>query len=128
LPSDETDGLGIFDRFADWVGHQVARAPFFAFCVILVVIWAPSILVLHDVSVWQLIINTATTILTFLLVSLFANTQARADRASQTKLNALARGLAAFFTTMSEELGAPRLADHARELREAVGLEDHTSS
>jgi hypothetical protein len=128
LPSDETDGLGVFDRFAGGVAHQVAQAPFFAFCVILIVVWFPTLPFWGDINTWQIVINTVTSCITFLLVALLQNSTARADRANQVKLNAVAGGLAAFFATMSEELGAPRLADHARELREAVGLEDHTSS
>ena len=44
---------------------------------LLVVIWAPSILLIHSISTWQLIINTLTTIITFLLVALLQNTQER---------------------------------------------------
>jgi len=61
-------------------------------CVLLVVMWAPSYLLLPDVDTWQLIINTVTTIVTFLLVALLQNTQKRADEAIQHKLNTIANG------------------------------------
>ena len=46
-----------------------------------------------SVDTWQVVINTVTTIITFLLVALLQNTQSRADQAVQQKLNALADGL-----------------------------------
>jgi low affinity Fe/Cu permease len=52
-------------------------------CVLLVVMWAPSYFLLPDVDTWQLIIDTVTTIVTFLLVALLQNTQKRADEAIQ---------------------------------------------
>lgn len=128
LPSDESDDLSIFDRFAGWTSTQVARAPFFAFAVILVLVWAPTILFIKDVDTWQLIINTTTTIGTWLLVSLLQNTTARADKSTQTKLNAVADGLSDLLVTFATQLDMPGLADDADELRQAVGLEDRMSS
>jgi len=49
----------------------------------------PSFLLLPDVDTWQLIINTITTIVTFLLVALLQNTETRAENATQRKLNAI---------------------------------------
>lgn len=69
-----------FNRFADWVASRVASATFFAFCVILVVVWMPSYFLLGSVDTWQLIINTITTIITFLLVALLQNQQDRFER------------------------------------------------
>jgi hypothetical protein len=65
MPSDVPTGLSVFDRFATRVR-------------------APSIFVLPDVDTWQLIINTATTIVTFLLVALLQNTQNGPTRRSST--------------------------------------------
>jgi low affinity Fe/Cu permease len=117
MPSSGRSRPGLFDRFADAVSRFVSRAWFFAGCVALVVIWAPSILIIHTVDTWQLIINTATTIVTFLLVALIQNTQTRADAAIQQKLNALAQALAGLVDDGT-----------ARELRQAVGLEERESS
>lgn len=75
----------MFDRFADYVAEQVHRAWFFVFCVLLVLFWAPTLLLL-DINTSQLIINTATTIITFLLVALLHNTQHRFEKATNERL------------------------------------------
>ena len=121
MPEDVSEHVGWFDRFATGSSHFVSRAWFFAFCVALVVIWAPSIVLIHSISTWQLIINTLTTIITFLLVALLQNTQERSDRATQDKLNAISAALA----KMAAAQGLKKDAD---ELRAAVGLEDRESS
>ena len=121
MPEDVSDHVGWFDRFATAAASFVSRAWFFAFCVALVVIWAPSILFIRSISTWQLIINTLTTIITFLLVALLQNTQERSDRATQDKLNAISAALA----KMAEKQG---LTKDAAELRAAVGLENRESS
>ena len=121
MPSDVDSKVGWFDRFATHASHFVSRAWFFAFCVALVVLWAPSILILHSIGTWQLIINTITTIITFLLVALLQNTQERADNATQDKLNAIADSL-------SHLMRVQGLNRDAEELRSAVGLEDRESS
>ena len=77
MPSEVNDRVGAFDRFAEKVAEIASRAWFFVFCVLLVVLWAPSTLFLGNIDTWQLIINTATTIITFLLVALLQNTQTR---------------------------------------------------
>src|SRR3954453_21860127 len=94
MPSQVSDDVGFFDRFATGSSNVASRAVFFSLCLALVIIWAPSILLLRDIDTWQLIINTATTIVTFLLVALLQNSQTRHDGAVQPKLNAIADGLA----------------------------------
>jgi low affinity Fe/Cu permease len=66
-----------------------SHAAFFIACVLLVVVWAPSYFVFQNLNTWQLIINTATTIVTFLIVFLIQNTQNRESQAVQLKLDAL---------------------------------------
>jgi low affinity Fe/Cu permease len=78
----------------------------------------------HDT--WQLIINTLTTIVTFLLVALLQNTQTRADAAIQQKLNAIADGLADLMAALAAD--HPELDRDRRELADAVGLEQRESS
>ena len=107
--ASSTDSPGRAAEFA-------SRAWFFCFCVFLVIIWAPSILLIRDIDTWQLIINTLTTIITFLMVALLQNSQTRADLAVQHKLNAIADML----SDLARERG---LEKDARELRDAVGLE-----
>ncbi len=126
MPSAVTDDVGIFDRFAGYASRLVSRAPFFAFCVLLVVVWAPTIFVIGDVDTWQLIINTVTTIVTFVLVALLQNSQYRNDGATQHKLNAIANGLADLMAHLAHE--GDQLADDLVELRRAVGLEEREST
>lgn len=83
----------LFDRFAEAVSRQVARAWFFSLCVLLILVWAPSLPLFGDVDTWQLVINTATTIITFLLVALLQNTQDRSTQALNHKLDAILGGL-----------------------------------
>ena len=75
-----------FDRFADAAERFVGHAWFFSACVLLVLIWAPSFVVIRNIDTWQLIINTLTTIVTFLLVALLQNTQARFEEAVNARL------------------------------------------
>ena len=115
-----------FDRFAEAASEYVSRGVFFAGCVLLVVVWAPSYVVLGNFDTWQLLINTATTIVTFLLVALLQNTARRSDRAIHHKLDALADGLA---DLMEHEVdGDPADLRHdIAELKDAVGLERPTA-
>src|ERR1051325_10175215 len=103
MPAEVSDDMGFFDRFAGWSALIASRAYFFAFCVLLIVLWVPSFVIIRSVDTWQLIINTATTIITFLMVALLQNSQTRSDQAVQHKLNALADGLADLMAHRSEE-------------------------
>src|SRR5947199_5070604 len=126
MPSEVTPEVSPFDQFATAAARFVSRAWFFALCVLLVVVWVPSYFVFRDVNTWQLIINTATTIVTFLLVALLQNTQTRSDEALQQKLNAIADGLADLMAAIGED--KPALREDVRELRQAVGLEERESA
>jgi low affinity Fe/Cu permease len=125
MPTDISGQLSPFDKVATHADRFASRPWFFAMCVLLVVVWAPSFFLFGSVDTWQLIINTVTTIVTFLLVALLQNTQTRNDQATQDKLNAVAAALADVITLVDQGADAQRLR---RELREAVGLEDRTSS
>jgi hypothetical protein len=127
MPSDVAGSIGLFDRFASATADVVGRAAFFGFCVLLVVLWLPTIFLLRSVDTWQLIINTITTIITFLMVALLQNSQTRSDKAVQQKLNAIADGLA---DLMAHAGGDDQrdLRHDLTELRAAVGLETHEPS
>lgn len=84
---------GILRPFAQRCAELVSKGPFFTFCVALVVVWAPTIL-FTDFDTWQLLINTPTTIITFLLVALLQSTQRRDELAIHKKLDAIADGMA----------------------------------
>ena len=128
MPTDVSTRVGVFDRFAGVASNIAGRAAFFAFCVLLIVIWAPSILVLGDIDTWQLIINTATTIITFLMVALLQNSQTRNDQAVHHKLNAIADGLSDLMAKLEGNLPERDLQKDIQELRAAVGLEEHEST
>jgi low affinity Fe/Cu permease len=112
---------GMFDRFAQWASDFASHATFFAACLLLVVVWAPSYFVFGSLDTWQLVINTATTIVTFLLVALLQNTQRRSDDAMHRKLDAIADGLADLMTHVDTE--DAKLADDIDDLRAATGTE-----
>jgi low affinity Fe/Cu permease len=128
MPSEVSSRVGFFDRFAGWAALVASRATFFAFCVLLIVVWAPSFFLFRSVDTWQLIINTATTIITFLMVALLQNSQTRTDQAVQHKLNAIADGLADVMAHLVGGDGERDLRADLIELREAVGLENHEST
>ena len=109
----------LFDQFAEKASEFTSHAAFFIACVLLVVVWAPSYLLIGNLNTWQLIINTATTIVTFLLVALLQNSQRRNECAFNEKLDALADGLA----DLMEHVGATELAGDIDELRASVGVE-----
>jgi low affinity Fe/Cu permease len=128
MPSEVSERVGFFDRFAGYAAHVASRAIFFAFCVGLILLWAPSILIIRDIDTWQLIINTATTIITFLMVALLQNSQTRSDQAVQHKLNAIADGLSDLMAHLATGDHAQELEEDVFELRKAVGLETHEST
>jgi low affinity Fe/Cu permease len=128
MPSDVSERVSLFDRFATAASDFASRAWFFALCLLLVLVWLPSYFLFQSVDTWQLIINTATTIVTFLLVALLQNTQTRSDEAVQHKLNAIAGGLADLMNRLAETTNHDGLCADMRELRKAVGLEEKESS
>ena len=137
MPSDVSTRVGFFDRFAGRAALLASRAPFFAFCVLLVVLWLlqglVTILVKGDPksfldAQFQLEINTTTTIVTFLMVALLQNSQTREDQATQHKLNAIADGLGDLMDRFAHFTDDPTLHDEIAELKAAVGLEERETT
>lgn len=120
MPAGQSDA-GFFDEFAEWASDYASHAVFFLACVLLVVVWAPSYFLFGNIDTWQLVINTATTIVTFLLVALLQNSQRRNEIAMHTKLDALADGLADLMEGIAPDNA--RLQKDMRELRTTVGIE-----
>jgi low affinity Fe/Cu permease len=81
----------LFTRIANRVAHLAGLPATFALCVLIVVAWAVSGPFFHFSDTWQLVINTGTTIITFLMVFLIQNTQNRDGAAIQAKLDELIR-------------------------------------
>lgn len=121
MSTNTPNGLSRFDRIATAVSDITARAWFFSLCALLVLIWAPSYFLFGNVDTWQLVINTMTTIVTFLLVALLQNTQKRSERALHRKLDAIAEGLADLME--SHEATDPTMNADVDELRTTVGIE-----
>jgi low affinity Fe/Cu permease len=78
-----------FTRFAHTVSHLSGKPPTFAAAVGLIVVWAASGPFFGYSETWQLVVNTATTIITFLMVFVLQNTQNRDGEAIQAKLDEL---------------------------------------
>ena len=79
----------LFDKAAQWAARQCGRAHTFAIAVIVVLVWAVTGPLFQFSDTWQLVINTGTTIVTFLMVFLIQNTQNRDTMAIQLKLSEL---------------------------------------
>ncbi|UVK46071.1 low affinity iron permease family protein [Mesorhizobium sp. AR07] len=81
----------LFTKSANRVAHVTGQPLTFAVCCLIVVVWAVSGPFFGFSDTWQLVINTGTTIITFLMVFLIQNTQNRDGAAIQTKLDELIR-------------------------------------
>lgn len=73
------------NKITQWAGSSYA----FGAAVLLIIIWVVSGPVFHYSDTWQLVINTGTTIITFLMVFLIQKTQNKDSKAMQLKLNEL---------------------------------------
>jgi low affinity Fe/Cu permease len=81
----------IFARFARWAERQLGRTAAFSLAILSIVLWAATGPFFGWSDTWQLVINTGTTIVTFLMVFVIQNTQNRDMRALQLKLDELIR-------------------------------------
>ena len=81
----------LFTRIANIVARVAGLPPTFAACCLIVIVWALSGPLFGFSDTWQLVINTGTTIITFLMVFLIQNTQNRDGAAIQAKLDELIR-------------------------------------
>jgi low affinity Fe/Cu permease len=80
-----------YSRFARVAAHYCGRPPVFMLALATIVVWLISGPIFHFSDTWQLVINTGTTIITFLMVFLIQNTQNRDTEAIQMKLDELIR-------------------------------------
>ena len=95
----------IASRSASFLGAPSA----FIGSTLLIIVWAASGPALHYSDTWQLIVNTATTVLTFLAVFLIQNSQNRDGAAIQAKLDEILRALD---KARTEFVGIEHLTDH----------------
>jgi low affinity Fe/Cu permease len=82
-----------FTRFAKWTARATGRPAAFVTAVSVILIWAVTGPIFGFSDTWQLVINTGTTIVTFLMVFLIQNTQNRDSEAVQVKLDELIRAM-----------------------------------
>ena len=82
-----------FVRFANSASRATGRAGTFGLALLIVIVWAITGPIFHFSDTWQLIINTGTTIVTFLMVFLIQNTQNRDSEAMHVKMDELIRAL-----------------------------------
>ena len=82
-----------FTRFAKWIAHVTGRPATFVAAVCLILVWAVTGPLFGFSDTWQLVINTSTTIVTFLMVFLIQSTQNRDSEAMQVKLDELIRSI-----------------------------------
>jgi low affinity Fe/Cu permease len=83
----------IFTKIANRCAQIMGQPAAFVISVLLIVLWAVSGPMLQYSDTWQLIVNTATTVLTFLAVFLIQNSQNRDAAAMQAKLDEILRAL-----------------------------------
>src|ERR1044071_10120322 len=86
-----TKSTSLFTRFAKWTARATGRPTTFVLAVAIIVVWAVTGPLFKFSDTWQLVINTVTTIITFLMVFLIQSTQNRDAEAVQIKLDELLR-------------------------------------
>jgi low affinity Fe/Cu permease len=96
LPSSKTKTMrsreaSIFTRFARWAARQFGRSIAFTLAFLTIIVWAATGPLFGWSDTWQLVINTGTTIVTFLMVFIIQNTQNRDTEAIHLKLDELIR-------------------------------------
>lgn len=95
-PAERANGgvlSSLFGRFARATSRAAGRPTAFAFAVVIIVTWAVLGPVFGFSGTWQLVINTTTTIVTFLMVFLMQSTQNRDTEALQVKIDELIRAV-----------------------------------
>lgn len=134
----KTGDSGLFSRFANEASRAVGSGAAFGAAIAVVLIWSLAGPLFQYSDTWQLVINTGTTIVTFLMVFLIQNTQNRDSAATQLKLDELIRStrgahnalldLEKLSSTDLEELRVlyQKLAEQAR--REKKGGWDDTDT
>jgi low affinity Fe/Cu permease len=83
----------LFTRIATWIATASGQPMTFMIALGIIVVWAVTGPLFHYSDTWQLIINTGTTIVTFLMVFLIQNSQNRDGAAMQAKLDELLRAV-----------------------------------
>jgi low affinity Fe/Cu permease len=83
----------IFRKFSHKSAAVLGSSWAFIIALVIIIVWAATGPIFHFSNTWQLVINTGTTIVTFLMVFLIQNTQNRDSKAIHLKLDELIRGV-----------------------------------
>ena len=89
----KTGSASLFTRFAKWTSRMSGHPATFATAALVILVWGVTGPIFGFSDTWQLVINTGTTIVTFLMVFLIQNTQNRDTGALQVKLDEVIRAL-----------------------------------
>ncbi len=116
---------GLFARVAERIHGQVAHPWFFAFCLLLIALWAASYPLFKSSLSWEASIHTAASVITLVVLGLLENSARRTEQAMQEKLNVLAEAFAALMESRAHD--DPHLLEEVERLRDAVGLEDRAT-
>ena len=82
-----------FARFATWASHATGHPRAFILAALIIIAWVVTGPIFGFSDTWQLVINTSTTIITFLMVFIIQNTQNRDSAATQLKLDEIIRSI-----------------------------------
>ena len=82
-----------FARFSRWTARATGQPAAFGIAMLTIVVWVATGPIFHFSDTWQLVINTSTTIVTFLMVFLIQNTQNRDTAALHLKMDELIRSM-----------------------------------
>ena len=88
-----TRSRSLFTRLTKWTAHATGRPITFLLAFLTIVVWALTGPIFGFSDTWQLVINTSTTIVTFLMVFLIQSTQNRDSEAMQVKLDEIIRAI-----------------------------------
>jgi low affinity Fe/Cu permease len=111
----------LFNNIATFISVAAGQPLTFILAVAIIAVWGVTGPLFHFSDTWQLVVNTGTTIITFLMVFLIQNSQNRDGAAMQAKLDELLR---AVDKAREQFIGIEHLTDHQIELVRAA-LERH---
>ncbi|MCW3848640.1 low affinity iron permease family protein [Sphingomonas sp. LB-2] len=111
----------LFERLAQGVAGWAGRPPAFVLALLTIIVWVVTGPLFNWSDTWQLVINTGTTIVTFLMVFLIQNAQNRDASAIQAKLDEIIRALKG---GRNEFIGIEHLSEHElMQIRETLERE-----